>query len=505
MNRRDFVSSSMAALGSLSVAAASPWRTRAAREILIQPRRSIGALPHYWRTCAGSGHAALALRAEWQSDLELAHRQAGIEAVRFHGLLDDDMAVCVGVDSSGPKTNFLFVDQIYDRMLEIGVKPYVELSFMPRPMASSANTVFWYRGNTSPPRRMNDWQRLIVALARHLVKRYGLEEVAQWRFECWNEPNLSFWSGSKQQYFDLYRHTAAALKSVSPRLQVGGPATAQMMWIVDFLAYCAKHGTPVDFVSSHIYPDDPQENIFGRAHEYPFDQVMPRAMQQANRQIRASAYPNAPLVVSEWSSTDPAFIAQMIRDCAGLTDTMSYWTFCNVFQERGPNQSFMNETYGMIGTRGVPRPPLQTFTLLRRLGEQRVLTGVGPLLATRRSDGSLAIMAWNLDAGRYREAGVGNPAAAPEAEQLSRGPLSRFSLRFEGVAATTAQVTVVDPARDPVAEAYTAMGSPPYPTVRQIQELRTAGATQTNYRTPVEAGRLEIALAPSSVALIELG
>ena len=505
MNRREFVSSSMAALGSLSVASASPWRTSATREILIQPDRPTGAFPHYWQACAGSGHAALALRAEWQSDLELAHRQAGIQAVRFHGVLDDDLAVCTGIDSSGPRTNFVFVDQIYDRMLEIGVRPYVELSFMPGPLASSANTVFWYRGNTSPPRRMSDWQRLIAAFAHHLVERYGLEEVAQWRFECWNEPNLSFWSGSKQQYFELYRHTAAALKGVSPRLQVGGPATAMTMWIADFLADCATHGTSVDFVSSHIYPDDPQENIFGRAHEYPYDQVMPRALEQANRQIRASSYPHVPLVISEWASTDPAFIAQMIRDCAGLTDTMSYWTFCNVFEEHGPNRSFMNDTYGMIGTRGVPRPTLQTFRLLRRLGEQRLQAGAGPVLATRRSDGSLATVAWHLQAERHRDAGAGNPVAAPRGERPAGGPMLPLSLKFDGVATTTAQVTVVDPARDPVAQAYAAMGAPPYPTVAQIRALREAGARQITHRVPVEDGRLELALAPSSVALIELG
>ena len=309
MDRRQFVSS-VAALGSMSLAGSSSGASASPREILIRPERSLGAFAHYWEACAGSGHASLALRAEWQKDLELVHRQAGIRAVRFHGVLDDDMAVCTGVDSSGPRTNFLFVDEVYDRMLEIGVKPYVELSFMPGPLASSQNTILWYRGNTSPPRDLREWRQLVAAFAGHLVDRYGREEVAQWRFECWNEPNLSFWAGSQRQYFDLYRHTAAALKSVDPRLQVGGPATAQMMWITEFLADCARHRTPVDFVSSHIYPDDPQQNVFGHDFGYPPDQVMPRAMRRANEQIKASAYPQAPLVISEWSSMDPAFIAR---------------------------------------------------------------------------------------------------------------------------------------------------------------------------------------------------
>ena len=504
MDRRQFVSS-VAALGSMSLAGSSSGASASPREILIRPERSLGAFAHYWEACAGSGHASLALRAEWQKDLELVHRQAGIRAVRFHGVLDDDMAVCTGVDSSGPRTNFLFVDEVYDRMLEIGVKPYVELSFMPGPLASSQNTILWYRGNTSPPRDLREWRQLVAAFAGHLVDRYGREEVAQWRFECWNEPNLSFWAGSQRQYFDLYRHTAAALKSVDPRLQVGGPATAQMMWITEFLADCARHRTPVDFVSSHIYPDDPQQNVFGHDFGYPPDQVMPRAMRRANEQIKASAYPQAPLVISEWSSMDPAFIAQMIRDCAGLADTMSYWTFCNVVEEQGPNRRFMNDAYGMIGTRGIQRPAFRTFALLHRLGENRVHVEDGPALATIRSDRSLAILLWNLDIRHSVPSGAGNPVAALAAGRPSSGSSLPLRLNVRGVENTTARVTLVDPGRDPVARSYAAMGSPPYPSPAEIRALRSAGAELPAVDQRVVAGRLELLLPPGSVALVELG
>ncbi len=504
MDRRQFVSS-VAALGSLPLARGASAADHSVPEILVRPDRSQGAFPHFWAACAGSGHASLALRRQWQQDLELAHRQAGIRAVRFHGVLDDDLAVCTGVGAGGPLTHFIFVDEIYDRMLEIGVRPFVELSFMPSALASSDNTVFWYRGITAPPKRMSDWQSLISALAHHLVARYGLEEVSQWRFECWNEPNLNFWAGTQAQYFELYRVTAAAIKGVSPRLQVGGPATAQMMWIPDFLADCARHGAPVDFVSSHIYPDDPQQNVFGRDLGLPPEEVMPRALRQANEQIRASAFPHVPLVVSEWSSRNPAFIAQMVRDCAGLADTMSYWTFCNVVEERGPNRTFMNDTYGLIGTRGIPRPTFRTFELLRRLGAQRIETGAGPVLATRHAGGGLAILAWHLAPGSAMDRGAGNPAAMPGARHGTRGPPLTLRLEVAGVSATSARVRVVDPAEDPVERAYAAMGSPPYPSVNQIGELRHAGALQPPREVRIEGGRLDLVLPPSSVALVELG
>lgn len=504
MDRRQFVSS-VAAMGSLSLARASSRTVSSGPEIAIHPERIGGAFPHYWSACAGSGHARLALQAQWQRDLEVVHRQAGIRAVRFHGVLDDDLAVCPRVSAGQPVTNFIFVDEIYDRMLEMGVRPYVELSFMPAALASSNNSVFWYRGITSPPRRMREWQALIAAFARHLVGRYGLAEVSQWRFECWNEPNLNFWAGSQSQYFDLYRATASAIKSVSPRLQVGGPATAQMMWIPAFLADCARHDAPVDFVSSHIYPDDPQENVFGRNLGLPPDEVMPRALQQANEQIRASAYPHVPLVISEWSSRDPAFIAQMVRDCAGLADTMSFWTFSNVFEEQGPNRSFMNDTYGLIGTRGIPRPTFRTFELLHRLGEQRVEAGAGPLLATRKADGSLAVLAWHLARRGGADRGAGNPVETLEAQRKAEVPPLALRVRVAGVSSATVRVTLVDPAQDPVARAYAAMGSPPYPSVKHIGELRGAGVLPSPRGVRIEAGGLELDLPPSAVALVELG
>ncbi len=502
MDRRQFVST-VAALGSLSLAGTSP-ALAAARDIAIDTTQRKGAFPHYWAACAGSGHARLALQAQWQKDLELAHHGAGIQAVRFHGLLDDDLAVCPGIEAGGPITNFIFVDEIYDRMLEIGVRPYVELSFMPRALASSDNEVFWYRGNTSPPKHMGDWHALIATLGRHLVDRYGLDEVSRWRFECWNEPNLSFWAGTQAQYFEFYRHTALALKSVSPRLQVGGPATAQMMWIPEFLAYCARNGVPVDFVSSHIYPSDPQENVFGRNLGLPAAQVMPRALRQANKQIHASSYPGVPLVISEWSSVDPAFIAQMVHDCAGLADTMSYWTFSNVFEERGPNRQFMNQTYGLIGTRGIPRPTFRTFELLHRLGNQRIEAGEGPVLATRRPDGTIAIMAWHFATESSADSGAGNPVLAPAALKKSRGPALALQIKLAGVAQAAATLTVIDPAEDPVNRMYTTMGSPAYPSVRQIRELRSAGALRDARKVRLRDGRLQLLLPPSAVALVEI-
>src|SRR5262249_21390083 len=152
---------------------------------------------------------------------------------------------------------------------ENGVRPFVEISFMPNKLAAfPAMHPFWYKPNVAPPKDYGKWAALIEAFAHHLVNRYGIDEVAQWYFEVWNETNIDFWAAEPKQapYYKLYDSTARALKSVSPRLRVGGPATAAADWVVDFLKHCSNSGSPIDFVSTHGYADDSVENLF-HTHE----------------------------------------------------------------------------------------------------------------------------------------------------------------------------------------------------------------------------------------------
>lgn len=506
MRRREFLLMGAAlGLGSRALAAGRAGLDvrPAHRSISIDPARDQGPLPHYWESCVGSDRLAVGLREQWLKDLAVTHELCGFRSVRCHGLFDDEMGICQGAADSDVSTSFVYLDQIYDRLLEIGVRPFVELSFMPSVLASSRNAVFWYRGNTSPPRDIRLWARLIEAFARHVVGRYGIAEVRQWRFECWNEPNLNFWAGSQAQYFDFYAHTARALKSVHPDLQVGGPATAQMMWIADFLAYCARESAPVDFVSSHIYADDPQENIFGTDRRYPFEEVIPRALRQAREQIAASHRPDLPLLVTEWSSQSPAFIARMVHDCIGLAETFAYWTFDSVFEEQGPPRSFFNNAYGLIGQSGIPRPSLHAFSALHRLGSRRVAASDGPVLATRGEDGRCAVLAWN-SIPRTVGNSAGDPMAAYEAEILAGGPSLPLRLEFPAGNATTAKVTVVDPVSSSARPAWAAMGQPAWPTREQIAELRAHAAMPAPQIMALQGGSLSVDVPANGLVLVEL-
>ncbi len=225
--------------------------------IAVAADRPVGTVKQYWTKCVGSCHAATALREDWRRQLKRCREELGFEYVRFHGLLDDDMSVCLRGDRGALDYSFFNVDSIVDFLLEIGMKPFIELSFMPSALASGAKTVFHYRGNITPPKSYDEWGDLIGALAGHLVRRYGVGEVRRWFFEVWNEPNLDiFWSGTQQEYFRLYQSAARAIKKVDGSLAVGGPATAIDAWIPELREFCEKQGVPLDFISTHHYPTD---------------------------------------------------------------------------------------------------------------------------------------------------------------------------------------------------------------------------------------------------------
>ncbi len=228
----------------------------------VSPRRVIaadyskvkGKHNEFFRQVVGAGRAAEGLRAEWQRDLGVVQRECGFKYIRFHGLLQDEMGVYSEDKQGKPIYNFQYVDALDDAILKLGLKPFVEFGFMPPALASGSKTIFWWKGNITPPKDYGQWERLIQALVQHWTARYGADEVKQWYFEVWNEPNLDiFWSGDQAAYFKLYEVTARAIKSVSPDYRVGGPATAAHDWISETIKFAAKNRVPLDFISTHDY------------------------------------------------------------------------------------------------------------------------------------------------------------------------------------------------------------------------------------------------------------
>ncbi len=458
--------------------------------------------PHFWEHMFGSGRAVLSLREAYRQDLAAARSITDLQYVRFHAILHDEVGV-YGEDKHGaPVYNFSYVDQIYDGLLAQGVRPFVEISFMPRQLAGrEVRHTFWYHPYIAPPKDYRRWDDLIEAFARHLVQRYGLDEVRGWYFEVWNEPNLDFWAGvpKQQTYWTLYEHTARALKRVDPALRVGGPATAQAAWVPDFIRFTSEHKVPVDFVSTHVYGDDTPK-VFGSNLPVPRREFVCRAVGKVHREILASGRPDLPLLWSEFNAsfanfpqvTDAPFmgpwLAETVRQCDGLVQEMSYWTFSDVFEEQGVVKTPFYGGFGLRAVGGIPKPAFHAFALLHRLGTERLSPEVPAALLTRRSDGTLVVAAWN-----YREVGAVGAAART------------VELTFLHTQARSAEVQVVDAEHGNFAGAYAQMGSPPYPSSAQLEQLRRAAALPAPVtRTLDPQQRLTVEIPPDGLVLVTL-
>src|SRR3984957_19121848 len=375
--------------------------------IEIDTRAPSHRFPHYWEQMFGSGRAILSLRADYQRDLRSVKGITNFRYVRFHDILDDDIGVYGENQNGDPVYNFSYVDQIYDSLLAEGVRPFVDLSFMPAKLSALpvAPQSFWYHPIVSPPKNWDRWEALVSQFTKHLVDRYGIDEVSQWYFEVWNEPNIDFWAGDPKQqtYFELYDHAAKAIKRVSPRLRVGGPATAQAAWVDSFIRHNVENNVPMDFVSSHVYGNDSAADVFGTDESIPRNEMVCRATRKVFDQMKASSRPNLPIIFSEYNAsymnepdvTDSIFmgpwLADTIRQCDGLVNILSYWTFSDVFDEQGVVKTPFCGRYGRIAKGGVPKPSFNAFRLLHLLGNERLALDSNSALVTRRKDGSLAI------------------------------------------------------------------------------------------------------------------
>jgi xylan 1,4-beta-xylosidase len=474
------------------------------RVLSIKTHEAKGALPHVWEECFGSDRAVVALRQQWLSDLELVKKTIGMKSIRFHGLFNDEM----GVWPSGTKQpNFLYVDMVFDAMLDRGIRPFVELSFMPGALASGKSTILWYHGNTAPPKDPSQWGEMVGSLAKHLVDRYGAKEVRAWNFEVWNEPNILFWAGTQADYFELYRQSSMALKKVDKQLRVGGPATARAAWVSDLLEFCASQQVSIDFVSTHVYPDDSQSRLFGEGVHYPYEEVLPRALTMVRKQIKDSKFSDIPLYQTEWSSQNPAFIAHTIKSTIGLADIMSYWTFSNVYEEQGVLKSFLNNAFGLLGARGVPRPSYYAFTLLHKLGDVQLNSDEGPVLATRRKDGTIAILAWNLipqTPGQH--SAMGDPLVQSSTSYETKGENLNLTLALDGAHPhARVRITRVDDTSGDFHHAFDAMGSPAYPTTEQIAELKQKSELKAPEVVHLnQQKKLSVSIPPNGLALLEI-
>ncbi|HEY4325019.1 MAG TPA: glycoside hydrolase [Mucilaginibacter sp.] len=365
----------------------------------------------FFNECVGAGRANEGLRADWQHQLRYAKEQLGFRYIRMHGLLHDDMGVYFEDKQGNPTYNWQYIDVLYDSLLSIGIRPFVEFGFMPKALASGTRTVFWWTANVSPPKDYDKWGNLIKALVQHWTERYGEAELKHWYFEVWNEPNLSFfWSGTQADYFHLYNVTANAVKSVSKDYRVGGPATAEHAWIPELINYCVQNKVPMDFASTHTYGID--KGAFDATGVTTYlskrDSSVWGSVVGSRKEIQQSPMPKLELHYTEWSASytpnDPihdsyheaAYVLEKLKKTGDAANSMSYWTFTDIFEENGPRTTPFHGGFGLINYQGINKPAFYAYQFLNRLGNQQLQNTDAASWACKDAKGNVQVLLWDF-------------------------------------------------------------------------------------------------------------
>ena len=428
--------------------------------------------------CVGTGRMGLAMQKEYQDQLSMAQELCHFKHIRGHGLFCDDMAIYQPwTDAEGAEHegyNFTYLDRVMDDYRAQGLKPFIELGFMPDKMASGTQTIFYWKGNTTPPADHQKWADLIKATLRHLAERYGEEEVSTWPCEVWNEPNLSgFWEHADEAaYHQLYKTSALAVKEALPKMRVGGPAicggTTSLDWVRNFLTFCRDEKLPLDFLTRHAYMgQDPQRNGRYLYHTMrTVDSIMEEM--QATRDIIDSfpEYAGMEMHVTEFNTSyhpfcpihdtnyNAALIAGLLSRMGDVCSSYSYWTFGDVFEEQGVPSRPFHGGFGMIANQCIPKPTLWTFHFFNNLKGACVHRDAHSVIL-RKADGSYEGVAWNI--------------CQDEREDVTL----TLQLPLKGKHVLTTE-TVDETTCNPV-KAWHDMGEPASLTSAQLRFLRQAG------------------------------
>ena len=462
----------------------------------------------HWRFCVGSPHASYALRQDWCAQLKTVKEELGIERVRFHGIFCDDMHTLHRLSDVFPipggksieERSFRFPAVAYDNILSCGMKPFVELSFMPRHLAKrNKEGMFFYKPNISPPKDLEKWGEYIESFVRFLVDRYSAEEVRQWYFEVWNEPDLKlpFFAGTQRDYFNLYKTTANAVKKVDSSIMVGGPSTSGSKWVGEFLDFCRENNVPVDFVTTHQYAGDSLGGIEEKKEKTkinvnPFASLgknRPATLLGAFRKLMMTdrVYENLkkdnliksalntkkqtgglPLFYTEWNlcasfsaeCNDTRMAASYdVHSILGTGETIdgsSIWCFTDLFEELHPFPEEFHGGFGMMTQSSIKKPLFYAMKYLGELPDDRIVLP--------ETDDDITAAAFKDTEGFY------TVLTLPCTDNMKRTETAELLFECDN-APSGVQVLKIDEYHANSLREWKNIGSPQIPSPRQIRDI----------------------------------
>lgn len=483
-----------------TLALAMAASTAAERRIVLDRTRAAEPVSSCVQLAVGADFPGTTGRADALAQLKTVADELGFKSLRFHAIFHDALGTVKRSPDGRLVYDWTAIDRLYDAMLARGVRPFVELGFTPEAMATSKQTIFHWKGNTSHPEPAA-WRELVDAFVRHLIARYGADEVRRWPFEVWNEPNLDgFWERADQAaYFSLYADTARTIKRIDPALRVGGPSTAGADWVVPFLAFAKANEVPVDFVTTHTYGVDggfldefgQDDNKLSRNPDSVVGDI-----RRVRAQIEASAFPGLPLYITEWSTSynprDPIhdshlsapFILEKLRATCGPAQAMSYWTYSDLFEEAGPPPAAFHGGFGLLTRDGIRKPAYFAYKYLKALQGRTLPTAAEGVWAAADGDKTAAVIwDWRLpDQDRSNRPFFGRPLPAvklpPVALEVTGLAPGRYRLRLHRTGYR---------ANDAYTE-WLRMGSPKDLSPAQLRRLQALTTDRPERSTVVRVG-----------------
>ncbi|BCJ93973.1 beta-xylosidase [Anaerocolumna cellulosilytica] len=436
--------------------------------------------------CVGTGRMGLALQKEYYEQLEFVQKDLQFSYIRGHGLFCDDMAVCKVYSEDGLKKveyNFTYLDRVFDNYKQLGIKPFIELGFMPEELASGEQTIFYWKGNVTPPQDYAAWADLIQAVFHHWFVRYGREEVITWPVEVWNEPNLpGFWKDADmQEYFKLYEISVKAVKECDERIRVGGPAICGVddeRWLQEFLKFCSDFKVPLDFVTRHAYAADAPERIGHYDYQKLRDMNVFLHELKVSRDIIDSfcEYKGMEMHITEFNTSyspdcpihdtnlNAAYIAGLLHKMGDVCASYSYWTFGDVFEESGVAFTPFSGCFGLVANGQIPKPTYWAFHFFKQLGATALARNDNYII-TKDEEGSLHGMLWN--------------PVPLEAEPMEHKMEFTIALPLEDGEYVFITKLVDEDVCNPLKN-WLDLGSPANPTKEQIALLRECARPQIN-------------------------
>jgi xylan 1,4-beta-xylosidase len=381
------------------------------RTIVVDLKDTTGPVDRFYDLSVGSDYPGTLIRDDSQGQLKITTDELGFRYIRFHAIFHDVLGT-VRVENGKTVYNWTKIDQLYDDLLARHIRPFVELGFTPKALATSQNSIFYWAGNTSHP-KPDAWHDLVDAFIRHIETRYGQKEVRTWFFEVWNEPNLDgFWeAGDQKAYFELYDNSSNTIKAVDPALRVGGPSTAGAAWVPEFLAHVKQSGATVDFITTHTYGVQGgflDENGVSDTKLDPSPDAILGDVRRVRAQIAASSYPRLPLYFSEWSTSytprdfvhdsyiSAPYILTKLKGAQDLVQGMSYWTYTDLFEEPGPPHESFHGGFGLMNREGIRKPAYFAYKYLHALQGSSIATSdPQAMLATEK--GSATALLWDFE------------------------------------------------------------------------------------------------------------